>query len=40
LAEGNATYMYRDFGREPWIGDDAACKEILHEVILNKEEIL
>jgi UDP-N-acetylmuramoyl-L-alanyl-D-glutamate--2,6-diaminopimelate ligase len=40
LAKGNETYMYRDFGREPWIGDDAACKEILHEVILNKEETL
>jgi len=40
LAKGNETYMYRDFGREPWIGDDAACKEILHDVILNKEEIL
>ncbi|TFG83098.1 MAG: UDP-N-acetylmuramoyl-L-alanyl-D-glutamate--2,6-diaminopimelate ligase, partial [Erysipelotrichales bacterium] len=39
LAKGNETYMYRDFGREAWIGDDTACREILHEVILNKEEI-
>ncbi len=39
LAKGNETYMYRDFGREPWIGDDTACREILRDVILNKEEI-
>ncbi len=40
LAKGNETYMYREFGREDWIGDDAACREILRDVILNKEEIL
>lgn len=40
LAKGNETYMYRDFGREAWIGDDAASRELLRDVILTKEEIL
>jgi UDP-N-acetylmuramoyl-L-alanyl-D-glutamate--2,6-diaminopimelate ligase len=39
LAKGNETYLYRDFGREFWMGDDAASREILREVILNKEDI-
>jgi len=40
LAKGNETYMYREFGREDWVGDHTAAHEILRDVILNKEENL
>ncbi len=38
LAKGDETYMYREFGREAWIGDDESAREILKEIILKKEE--
>ena len=38
LAKGDESYMYREFGREDWIGDDNAVREILREVVLIKEE--
>ncbi len=31
LAKGSETYMYREFGREEWLGDDKACREILKD---------
>lgn len=37
LGKGDETYMYRDFGKEYWMGDHQAAKEILETVILNKE---
>lgn len=38
LAKGDESYMYREFGREDWIGDDNAVREILRDVVLIKEE--
>ncbi len=37
LGKGDETYMYREFGKEYWMGDHQAAKEILDTVILNKE---
>jgi UDP-N-acetylmuramoyl-L-alanyl-D-glutamate--2,6-diaminopimelate ligase len=37
LGKGDEPYMYREFGKEEWMGDHVAAQEILQTVILNKE---
>ncbi len=37
LGKGDEPYMYREFGKEEWIGDQLAVQEILNTIILNKE---
>ena len=34
LGKGDETFIYREFGREPYIGDHKACKEILEKYYL------
>ena len=38
LAKGNERYITRQFGKEYWMGDDAATIDILRKVIVQKEE--
>lgn len=38
LAKGNERYITRQFGKEYWMGDDAATKDILKKYIVQKEE--
>jgi len=40
LAKGNERYITRQFGKEYWMGDDAATKDILKKYIVQKEEQL
>lgn len=40
LAKGNERYITRQFGKEPWIGDDVATKEILKKSISEKEHLV
>lgn len=37
LGKGDEPYMYREFGKEDWMGDHLAAIEILQSFILNKE---
>lgn len=38
LAKGNERYITRQYGKEYWMGDDAAAIDILRKVIVQKEE--
>jgi len=38
LAKGNERYITRQFGKEYWMGDDSAAKDILKKYIVHKEE--
>ncbi len=38
LAKGNERYIIRQYGKEYWMGDDAATVDILRKVIVHKEE--
>ncbi len=40
LAKGNERYITRQFGKEYWMGDDSATKDILKKYIVQKEEQL
>lgn len=40
LAKGNERYITRQFGKEVWMGDDVATKEILRKSIVDKEHQL
>lgn len=40
LAKGNERYITRQFGKEYWMGDDAATKDILKKYIVQEEEQL
>lgn len=40
LAKGNERYITRQFGKEYWMGDDSAAKDILKKFIVQKEEQL
>lgn len=40
LAKGNERYITRQFGKEPWMGDDVATKEILRKSISEKEHLV
>ena len=40
LAKGNERYITRQFGKEAWIGDDVATKEILRKIIIEKEHLV
>jgi UDP-N-acetylmuramoyl-L-alanyl-D-glutamate--2,6-diaminopimelate ligase len=37
LGKGDEPYMYREFGKEDWMGDQIAAQEILRTIVLNKE---
>ncbi len=40
LAKGNERYITRQFGKEAWMGDDVATKEILRKIIIEKEHLV
>jgi UDP-N-acetylmuramoyl-L-alanyl-D-glutamate--2,6-diaminopimelate ligase len=40
LAKGNERYITRQFGKEHWMGDDVATKEILRKSIMEKEHLV
>ena len=40
LAKGNERYITRQFGKEAWVGDDVATKEILRKIIIEKEHLV
>lgn len=40
LAKGNERYITRQFGKEAWMGDDVATKEILRKIINEKEHLV
>ena len=40
LAKGNERYITRQFGKEVWVGDDVATKEILRKIIIEKEHLV
>ncbi len=37
LGKGDESFIYREFGREPWMGDHVAAKEIIHRYYLGEE---
>lgn len=40
LGKGDESFMYGEFGREPWMGDHNAAKEVLHKYYFENEEEL
>ncbi len=41
LGKGDESFMYGEFGREPWMGDQNAARDVLHKYYFeNEEEIL
>ena len=38
LGKGDEVFMYREFGREPWIGDHVAARHIIRKYALGMEE--
>lgn len=38
LGKGDETFMYREFGREPWLGDHNAARHCIRKYCLNSEE--
>lgn len=38
LGKGDEKFMYREFGREPYEGDDAIAREVLHKYYFSKED--
>lgn len=38
LGKGDETFIYREFGREPWMSDPAAARDALHKYYFETEE--
>lgn len=38
LGKGDETFIYREFGREPWLSDPAAVRDVLHRYYFEREE--
>ena len=38
LGKGDEEFLYSEYGREPWLGDQNAAKEILHKYYFETEE--
>ena len=38
LGKGDEKFIYRDYGREPYEGDDAIAREVLHKYYFNEEK--
>jgi len=38
LGKGDESFIYREFGREPYEGDDKIAREVLHKYYFSKEE--
>lgn len=38
LGKGNENFMYGEFGREPWMSDPAAARDVLHKYYFENEE--
>lgn len=40
LGKGDESFMYGEFGREPWMGDQNAARDVLHKYYFENEEEL
>ena len=38
LGKGDEEFIYSEYGREPWLGDQNAAKEILHKYYFDNDE--
>ena len=36
MGKGDEKFIYREFGREPYEGDDAIAREVLHKYYFNE----